>query len=215
MLSGTLLLASLVSLGMFAAGALFGESDFLWFMIWNLFLAWLPLVFMLWLLRTLRRKRWSSWQGISLSLLWLGFLPNSFYMVTDYMHLRSVPSDEVVYNSVMLTSFILNGLLLGYVSLYLFHRELRKRLPGSTARGMVATVLLLCSFAIYLGRELRWNTWDVLLNPAGLLFDISNRFISPMSYPQMFVTTAAFFVLLTTVYYVIWNLIRALRQSEQ
>jgi uncharacterized membrane protein len=79
---------------------------------------------------------------------------------------------------------------------------------------MVAVVLLLCSFAIYLGRYLRWNSWDVLINPAGIIFDVSEPFISPTSHPQAFTTTLMFFVLLGSIYAVIYRLIQIARASS-
>ncbi|HSH17964.1 MAG TPA: DUF1361 domain-containing protein [Candidatus Saccharimonadales bacterium] len=211
-LGRTLLFSSLVSIGLYAGGVLQNNNYSYSYMLWNLFLAWIPLVLTVALLRMLRRKRWSSWQGIGLSLAWLLFLPNSFYMVSDLIHLQDELRVDVLYDSVMLTSFVLNGLLLGYISLYLFHLELKKRLPRKTARNMVGFVLLLCSFAIYLGRELRWNSWDVLVNPAGILFDVSDRFLKPMAYPDMFVTTGIFFLLLAMTYYVLWKVVAVLRR---
>jgi uncharacterized membrane protein len=212
-LSAALLLSSMVSVALLIVGLFRGAGSVYVYMVWNLFLAWLPPLFIVWLLATLRRKRWSSWEGIIVSLLWLGFLPNSFYLVSDFIHLQEVPHAEILYDAVMFTSFALNGLLLGYISLYLFHAELRKRVSSLATRVTIGLVLLMCSFAIYLGRDLRWNTWDVFVNPAGLLFDISDRFINPFSYPRMFVTTGIFFVLLTTLYYVLWNVVRAIRQQ--
>jgi len=76
---------------------------------------------------------------------------------------------------------------------------------------MIGGILLLCSFAIYLGRDLRWNTWDLFVNPAGILFDVSDRLINPRAHPQMFVTILSFFVLLSMVYYLIWNVIHTLK----
>jgi len=133
-LSGTLLLMSGVSLVLFAAGAVRNHNFDYSYMVWNLFLAWLPLLLIVWLIRTLQHKRWSSWQGIGLSILWLGFLPNSFYMVTDYIHLQDTSRVDVLYDAVMLTSFVIAGLVLGYLSLYLFHVELRKRLRPAARR---------------------------------------------------------------------------------
>lgn len=211
-LSGALALASLVSIGLWAGGYLTATISGYSYMLWNLALAWLPFIFILWLLRMLLHKRWSSWEGIIISLLWLTFLPNSFYMLSDLIHIREATAENVLFITVMLTSFALIGLLLGYVSLYLFHNELRRRLPDHTSRHIVALVLLLCSFAIYLGRDLRWNSWDLLVNPFGLIFDISNRFISPMAYPGMFVVTGSFFILLASIYFVLWNIISVLRR---
>lgn len=186
-----------------------GVNDNYTFLIWNLALAWMPLLFVLWLLKMLKHKRWSSWQGIILSVLWLGFLPNSFYIVTDYIHLADMYTSDIVFDAVMLTGFVVTGLLLGVTSLYLFHTELRKRLPHRTANRMVGIILFLCSFAIYLGRDLRWNTWDLFLNPAGILFDVSDRLISPLQHPEMYTTTLSFFVLLGMFYIITWNVVRA------
>jgi uncharacterized membrane protein len=213
-LSGTLVILSLVSLGFLFAGALRGGIFNYWYMVWNLFLAWLPLLLVLWLLRTLRHKRWSSWPGIALSVLWLGFLPNAFYMVTDYIHLADTASIDLVYDAAMLTAFVVTGLVLGYISLYLFHIELKKRLPAVTAARVVAFILFLCSVAIYLGRDLRWNTWDLFLDPAGILYDISDRIINPRTHPEIFVTTLTFFILLGAFYLLTWNIIQAVSATH-
>lgn len=212
-IAGSLLLSSLISIGLFVGGAILNGNVAYSYMLWNLFLAWIPLVLVVLLQLYLKHHRWSSWPGIGISFLWLIFLPNSFYLISDLIHLQDVPTPDVLYDAVMLTSFVLNGLLLGYTSLYLFHFELKKRLPARTARNMVALILFLCSFAIYLGRELRWNTWDVLFNPAGILFDVSDRIIKPGTYPEMFIVTTIFFVLLAGTYYVVWKLVHALRST--
>lgn len=214
-LSGTLALLSLVSVGLLWGGAIRGVTDGYQYMVWNLFLGWLPLVFILGLLRTLQRKRWSSWEGIGWSLLWLGFLPNSFYLISDLIHIHEAQVAEMTYTAVVLMSFAIDGLLLGFISIYLFHIELKKRLPAGTARNIIVGILALCSFAIYLGRDLRWNSWDVLVNPAGILLDISNRIIEPLAYPRMFVITGAFFVLLTTLYLALWNIADALHRPSR
>ncbi|HEX8182958.1 MAG TPA: DUF1361 domain-containing protein [Candidatus Saccharimonadales bacterium] len=210
-LSGTLLLASCASLGLFAAGVIRNNNYGYSYMVWNLFLAWLPLLLMVWLVRILRDKRWSSWQGIAVSVAWLGFLPNSFYMITDYIHLQDTPRVDVLFDAVMLTSFVCTGLVLGYMSLYMFHVELRRRVPARSAARLIAFIIFLCSFAIYLGRDLRWNTWDLFVNPAGILFDVSDRLINPRAHPQMFVTILSFFLLLSVLYLLVWNVIHTLR----
>ncbi len=206
-----LLLATLVSIGLYIGGVLRNNNDVYSYMPWNLFLAWLPLLFMARLLQLLRHKRWSSWEGIVLSLLWLFFLPNSFYMVSDFIHLQDAPRTDVLYDAVMLMSFVTTGLLLGYTSLFLFHMQLRKRLRPRSVRICVTLIFLACSFAIYLGRELDWNSWDVLFNTTGLLFDVSDRLIHPLAYHDMFLTVIPFFALLTTLYTVSWYIARSLR----
>jgi uncharacterized membrane protein len=205
--------STLLSLALMTYAIAFKSGSYYVYLVWNLFLAVLPLVFAYLLVQLLRRHPWSSWTGIGLSILWLGFLPNSFYMVTDYIHLPEVAPEDLLFYVVLFTSFIASGLFFGYASLYLVHRELRKRLPPPTVIRSLFVILLLCSFAVYLGRDLRWNTWDVLFNPGGLLFDISERFLSPAGYGDMLETTGLFLLLISTMYFVIWRFMQAATAS--
>jgi uncharacterized membrane protein len=201
----TVLLSSLFSVGLFAVRALAGDSVRYWFLNWNLLLAWLPLLFALALRRRLWRRPWLSMRSLVLTLLWLGFLPNSFYLVSDFIHLHESGEVSLLYDIVLFMSFTLNGFILGFSSIYLVHQELLKKIRRRDAHLIIAGVLLLSGFAIYLGRYQRWNTWDVLVNPAGLLFSVSDRFINPGSNPQMFTTTLMFFALLASLYALIWR----------
>lgn len=206
-----LLIASMVSAGLFLYGALRNHSWHYAYFMWNLFLAWLPLLFALWLVSVLRRKLWSSWEALLASVLWLLFLPNSFYMISDYIHLSQVRRVDVVFDAVMFSSFIFVGVSLGVAGLYLVHMEFRKRFTRVGSTAWLAAIFFLCSFAIYLGRDLRWNSWDVFINPGGLLFDISDRLLHPSAYPQMFVTILSFFVLIASIYGICWKAAQLLR----
>jgi len=210
-----LLLSNGVSIGLFCLRAFESGSTRYWFLIWNLFLAWIPLGFAWLLVKKLRTQRWQTSMSLALTFLWLGFLPNSFYVVSDFIHLRVTGEVSLLYDVVMFASFTFNAYIAGFMSLYLVHRELHKRLPALNAYSVVAGVLLACSFAIYLGRSLRWNTWDVLVNPAGLLFDVSDRIVNPGAHPQTIVTTGTFFIFLGSLYVVIWQLIGALRTDKK
>jgi uncharacterized membrane protein len=201
----SLLAASMVSIGLFLYSAWRRESFGYSYMIWNLTLAWLPLILALRLMVVLKYKLWSSWEALGTSVLWLLFLPNSFYMISDFIHLRESSRADVLYDAVMFTSFIYTGVILGFVSLYLVHLQLKRRLDAWASRFWLAGVLLLCSIAIFIGRDLRWNSWDVLINPGGLLFDISDRLQHLGDYPNMLLTIAVFFVLLTSMYGLLWQ----------
>jgi uncharacterized membrane protein len=202
--------ASLVSVGFWIVAAVTQHRMHEVYLIWNLFLAWLPLLFAVLLARMLKRKAWSSWEGLLLTFLWLVFLPNSFYMVSDFIHLREVPESAVLYDAVMFASFIFCGATFGFLSLFLVHGQLRRRMSRRRTTATLGTILLLCSFAIYLGRNLRWNSWDILINPAGLLFDVSDRVLHPLAHRQTFSITLSFFVMLVTLYALVWQIIYAL-----
>jgi uncharacterized membrane protein len=191
-----------------------GQTTYV-FLAWNLLLAWLPLLFSWLLVLRLQKTRWFTVENIFLTFLWLGFLPNTFYIVSDLVHLKDTGSISILFDLVMFISFAWNGFVLGYMSLFLVHREIKRRYGRLPAHITAAAALLLCSFAIYLGRYLRWNSWDILINPMGLIFDVSDSFINPAAHPNAFTTTLMFFVLLTSIYAVSYELVTNLQQNKQ
>jgi len=183
-------------------------------LLYNLFLAWVPLGLTIWLTRILQRRLWSHWQSLGVTLLWLCFLPNSFYMLTDFIHLQDYSRVDQIFDLIMFSSFILNAFVLGLISVYVVHAQLRWRMRDRNSTITLAGLLLATSFAIYIGRDLRWSTWDILFNPASLLFDISDRLLHPFSHPEMFTTTLGFFALIASIYAVAWYALRLVRQQK-
>ena len=175
------------------------------YMIVNVVLATIPLLLSWRIVAILKRKRWSAWEPLLLSFVWIIFLPNSFYMVSDYIHLQGMSNRTILFNSIMFSGFIFLAMFMGLMSLYQIHTELRKRISPRLAALVIALLIAGCCFAIYLGRDLRWNSWDVIINPAGLLFDISNLILKPQTYPDMGRTMAGFFILIGSMYIVAWR----------
>jgi uncharacterized membrane protein len=161
------------------------------FLLWNLFLAWIP-----WLAaRAFRASslcRASRLLRLGWFTLWLLFLPNAPYILTDLLHLAPRPSVPLWYDLALLSSCAGTGLLLGYVSLFETQDAVEEQL-GRTAGWIVAAgSLFLSGFGIYLGRFLRWNSWDPFTDPAGLFCDISDRLLNPTSYPRAYGVTLIF-----------------------
>lgn len=205
----SLVILSSGSVGLLVARMYLRQSTWLSFLIWNLFLAWLPLLFVTMLAGYLETKPWKSRSGALLTALWLVFLPNSFYIISDIIHVGVSDQTTVLFDAVLLFSFSLTGVMLGVASLYAMHRLILTRLRTKEAWGVISFVILLCSFAIYLGRYLRWNSWDIILSPFGLLFDVSERLTSPTQHEQTFGTTLLFFAVIMTVYGAAWQLLGA------
>jgi uncharacterized membrane protein len=209
-----LVLSSCVSVGILLVHVISTHSFIYWYLGWNLLLAWLPLLFVVLLRKSLVQHPWLAWSPMVWTVLWLAFLPNSFYIVSDLLHLQSVSTTNLLYDTVMMVSFMLNGLVLGYISLYQVHQELKKRLSINWTNTLISLSLLVCSFAIYLGRDLRWSSWDLIVSPQGILFDISNQIIDPLRHLQAFTTTLMFFVLIGTFYLVICSIVNNLLASR-
>ena len=90
-LINSLLIANSVSILLFILRVIDSGGFRYWFLLWNLLLAWLPLVFALTLTLRLKKTRLKDTVNILLIILWLGFLPNSFYLVSDLIHLQVTP----------------------------------------------------------------------------------------------------------------------------
>lgn len=204
---------NLLSVTLLVYRFIFSDSFRYVFMLWNMLLAAIPAMLAYWLVIRIKKYGWLKPKQLALSAIWLAFLPNSFYLVTDFIHLRPTYEADILYDIVMLASFWINGLILGYLGLILIHRELKLRISPQNAWPVILAVILASSFAIYLGRFTRWNTWDLLLQPAGLLFDVSDRFVNPGAYPQTFSTTLLLFVFLSVTYVVIWEITQSLSAS--
>src|SRR5579875_743120 len=110
----TLGVASLASLAFYLFSVLRLHGFFYDYLPINLILAWIPFLLTLRLSSVLKHKLWSSWEALILSLLWLLFLPNAFYMVSDFIHLQTVPANDIGFDAVMFALFINVALALGY-----------------------------------------------------------------------------------------------------
>lgn len=203
--------ATAVSLGLLVTTWLVNGELLYDYLVWNLFLAWLPFLLANWLQRALSTRLWSSWPPLLLTVAWLAFLPNSFYMVSDFVHLSGVAADQILLSAVTFTCFIVTGLWLGMSSLYIVHRELVERVGRQWALVGVEALLFVASLAIYVGRDLRWNSWDVLVNPFGLLFDLSERLVHPAQYGAIATVVLPFFALLSVIYLLVWQTAQTLR----
>lgn len=210
-----LLITNTVSVILFVFRLIGADNFRYWFMLWNLALAWFAPLIALWLVTRLKKYRWKHWSSLALTLAWLLFLPNSFYMVSDLIHVQQTGEVNIIFDAVLFTSFIFNGFIAGYIGTYLIHRELIKRLSTLKSYLIVVGVFALSSYAIYLGRVLRWNTWDALLNPAALLFDISDTLLRPLDHPQAFVITFSFTLLIGSFYLLAYQLLYILRSARR
>ncbi len=205
-LSFSLLLATLVAIGLFLVGAVRNQTWDYWYLPYNLLLGFIPLLLAVWLASLLKIRPWKSWLPLVVTVLWLLFLPNSFYIVTDFIHLPEYQRVDIVQDTVMLMQYSLLGLAFGFISLHMVHRELLKRLRPKKAHIGAGIILLLASFAIYLGRDLRWNSWDVVTQPFGLFVDVVERLFNPLGHPVMWSIMLSFFAMLVSIYFIIYSL---------
>lgn len=165
------------------------------FLVWNLFLAWIPLGFAL-LVELGWRRRWPLVASLACGLGWLLFFPNSPYIVTDLIHLAPREGSPLWYDALIIFSMALSGLAVGFTSLRII------QLVVAASRGVFAGwvtsigVLGISGFGIYLGRFGRYNSWDVLSRPRTLLYDVRDVAVSPLSNARAIAVSALFTSLL-------------------
>jgi len=183
------------------------------FLVWNLILAWVPLVLALVAYDGYRRHRSLLWLSPFLAL-WLIFLPNAPYIVTDFVHLSASSHAPLWFDGVELSAFAWTGMLLGFVSLYLVHAVLRHRFGPPAGWLVVLCVLGLASVGVYLGRVKRWNSWDLITQPGAKLGDVHAHLADPASLAKGLGVTIVVTLLLAAAYLVFYVLMGARIEPE-
>ncbi len=171
------------------------------FLIWNLFLATIPLLIAAPLYEFTRMlpSKLSLWLfGIP----WLLFLPNAFYIITDLKHLVHSSNQLIMLDALLIFSFAVNGLLLGFSAMFYMIKSIQICYANFPVQWVTILLFLLCGFSIYFGRELRWNSWDIVSNPLGLIQDIFNRIMHPLRFIRTWGITLIMGGFLMTNYYI-------------
>lgn len=157
-----------------------GAKTFI-FLIWNLFLAWIPYLISLFLPMT-RKWKFQKISAFVLLFSWLLFFPNAPYIITDLLHLKARFPVPLWYDVLMIFSFAWTGLLLGYCSLLEVQIFLKKLFSTTFTWFITGFAIFLCSLGIYIGRFQRWNSWDLFSNPSALFRDIGHTLLTPMQH---------------------------------
>lgn len=174
-----------------------GDSLFL-FLVWNLFLAWLPYAFTS---AAQRNPKWRTGKRfVFLFAGWLLFIPNAFYIITDLFHLGPYYAVPIWFDLVMILSFAWNGLLLGIISVRQMEKMMQAYLPGRHELLFILPIMWLNAWGVYIGRYLRFNSWDVITNPFALIGDIVNMLAHPIQYRMAWSMIACFSVFMTLMY---------------
>ncbi|OMC04435.1 hypothetical protein A5733_21475 [Mycobacterium sp. NS-7484] len=169
------------------------------FLVWNLILAWIPMICAV-AFDLVERRLWL----LPLGLVWLAFLPNSPYLVTDLVHLGE---GYELWRHVLQYGFAAwTGILLGVVSLLLVHRRLDDEFGAFWGWLAVVASVALCAVGVVIGRFQRWNSWDLVTRPDAVVAATFEWVRSPLSYVQstgVAIAVAAFFGL---AYLTVWAL---------
>jgi uncharacterized membrane protein len=173
------------------------------FFSWNTLLAVIPLLFSR---KLIHREKWNRYT-VGLLSGWLLFFPNAPYIITDLFHFSKDPGVPYWFDLVLVVSGTWNGMLLGFISLMQVERFLRKKLSGNWAGIITILCILLSGYGIYLGRYLRYNSWDILTNPIDLLSAMKNHVFSPFDNTRVWAFTLIFSMMFGIIYSTLKQLI--------
>lgn len=184
--------ASLFSLILLMVRIKLTHSFHLLFLVWNLFLAVIPYAITIYLTNNSKLNKWLLMLWF---VVWLLFLPNAPYIVTDLIHLR-VSYDIIWLDIIVIMSFAITGLLLFFLSVEDMMQILKKYSSIKTIKYTAVVVCFLSGFGVYLGRFLRYNSWEILSKPQMLFEDIFSLVTHPFLFSEAWLFTFLFGVFL-------------------
>lgn len=161
-------------------------SFFYLFLSWNLFLAMIPF-FISTYIKT--KQQLTKHKPYFLLIVWILFLPNAPYLLTDFIHLRLSPSGWIGFDGLMISVFAITGITYYIFSIRDIEEVLLKNFSIKLVSMFMAILPFMVSFGMYLGRVLRWNSWDLLHTPFGLLMDIFAILTNPIDNLQAWLFT--------------------------
>lgn len=167
------------------------------FLLWNLFLAFLPLLISSVLMVTLQIREHKA-KLLGALFIWLLFLPNSFYLLTDFEHINRFPTVPFWFDLILLSSFALTGMYAGLRSLVQIEKIICSHFSPKLKVPIIICILYLSGFGVYLGRYYRFNTWDVLQEP----IELFNGFLKGVTTTDAQNFTLGFGTFLLVLYFV-------------
>lgn len=186
-----------------------GHTTYL-FLYWNLFLAFVPYLITRAMMRNVAwlehpLKKWL------LLMVWLIFIPNSFYIITDIIHFPQFRTAPQWFDLLMLFSFAWNGIVCGVLSV----RTVEVILRAANGRGfslvVVFAVMWLNALGVYIGRYGRFNSWDVLADPFDLAAHVTDLFLHPFENGVAWGMTIIYAMFITLLYIMIRKMGESLR----
>lgn len=170
------------------------------YILWNIFLALLPFIISSILLKANDNKKLTQTVFIISGVFWLLLIPNSPYIITDLIHVGEVRAVPALFDSFLLFGSAWVGLLLGMYSIHHMEQILKTKYGKRVAFIIIMIVILFTSFGVYLGRFLRFNSWDVFARPVSFLNGIQEIFTNNHNLTEAFLYTVLFFFFILVSY---------------
>lgn len=170
---------------------LFITQDFLNLMLgWNIILAFVPVFLSVIIYQKSKEDSFNKVLLLFLILSWIAFFPNSYYVITDFIHLgtESFYYREHIYapltyidnfegyltlTHIFLGAFI--AVVMASYSLRIMHQLITDTFNELIGLIFIVGIISLSSIGIYIGRFLRLQSWD-MINPIYVINELLDSF---------------------------------------
>lgn len=178
---------------------LFNNTTFT-YLFWNIFLATIPFCISSLLILYTSKDDFLKPFFIIGFILWFLFLPNAPYVVTDFIHLGRIHGVPVLYDTFLLFTSAWACLLMGLYSLNHIERIFLLKFSKKVTNTIIFVVILFASFGVYLGRFLRFNSWDIFTSHDSLVSSIGKIFSGANNYDNVYAYVVLFFFFIYVSY---------------
>ena len=146
-------------------------NNFQWMTI-NVLLAVVPLF-----LTALFIKENKKWVGVIIFILWLLFVPNTIYLLTDIEYLpRQFSNSNFIFDITLLLQY-LTLIILGIYTYLTSMRPIAKLIKNPNL--IIIPFNFFIAFGVAIGKIQRTESWDVIFNPTRVITDINTTLNSP------------------------------------
>ncbi|MFL5772924.1 MAG: DUF1361 domain-containing protein [Flavisolibacter sp.] len=194
-------------IGMLAFRMIYTGNVLFGFLAWNLFLAFVPYFFSSWIEKNIHKPKLILLAAV---LSWLVFIPNTFYILTDLFHLDRNNEMPLWYDLALILSFAWNGLFLGILSVRQMERVFEKYFRKKSGILFILPVMTLNGLGVFVGRYLRFNSWDIFADPFQLMREMLYLFIHPIRNRFDWSMIVCYTVLLSVMYFSVKKLSKVL-----
>jgi uncharacterized membrane protein len=179
------------------------NTRFFFFLNWNLFLALVPFIISTYVYHSNITNKILL---CSLGIIWILFLPNAPYLLTDLVHIKARKIIPIYYDVIMLFTFSWVGLQLFFMSLLHYEKIMENYITKWKIKSSLIVIFMFCGFGIYLGREIRCNSWDALHHPFILTNNIIEEVLKPSALNVATAMTIGIGLVLNVMYVSMKNL---------
>lgn len=187
---------------------IWGKFSYL-YLLWNILLSFIPYIISLILVSLYREEKINNFFILFGLLFWILFIPNAHYLITDFIHLDEVKHAPLLFDTFLIFSSALTGLLFGLYSLSHVDEIIKSKFSKKVSSIILLSSFILIGFGIYLGRFLRFNSWDFFTNHTSLWKGVSSVFYGANGG----VNAILYIILFTSFVYVSYKMWKYLKQE--